>query len=427
MATIDLPPDPYQALGVSKDANVQEIRLAYRKLAVRCHPDKFHDPQIKAQKQDEFHRVQMAYELLSDDREREKYDNLVRLAEVRGQRAGHAGATGQTGSRTRKVWDDVGKGSRSESRRSEMDRLAEHYARQRVSRSRAKATDEPSLVSQASAGAAERSPPRPAASPAEGGQPGARGHSRARSDEGGYNQQSSSELFNKRKSDRRRSGGASPPSSFRQPRVVSSSPVKGESTGSRWNRFRRSSAPSKPRGTASRAGSHGSPTSMRSVGSQISQEDMDKFDYVLQAMEDLLDKHIKRLRGRFLRNLARSAKSHKNQCREALTSLQATVLEQYEHNGTGRADAADAEGDDNARYRLLLDLFDELRLELADFSQHDLSKPGADSYCALFCGRIKFFASRLSLYGVKASKREETTRHGDAEAESMGVNGPSAC
>ena len=68
---------------------------------------------------------------------------------------------------------------------------------------------------------------------------------------------------------------------------------------------------------------------------------MDKFDYVLQAMEDLLDKHIKKLRGRFLRNLGRSARSHKDQCREALVTLQTKVLEQYEHNGAQRGDVAE--------------------------------------------------------------------------------------
>lgn len=59
---------------------------------------------------------------------------------------------------------------------------------------------------------------------------------------------------------------------------------------------------------------------------------------------------------------------------------------------------------DHARYRLLVDLFDDLRLELADFGLHDLSRQGAGSYCTGFCSRIDSFAARLTLYGVKATE-----------------------
>lgn len=43
------------------------------------------DPALKAEKQDEFQKVQQAYELLSDDCERQKYDDQVKLAELRKQ------------------------------------------------------------------------------------------------------------------------------------------------------------------------------------------------------------------------------------------------------------------------------------------------------------------------------------------------------
>ncbi|WQF89807.1 Putative DnaJ domain, Chaperone J-domain superfamily [Colletotrichum destructivum] len=82
-----LPPDPYKALGVSKDAQLSEIRSAHRKLILKCHPDKVQDPTLKAQKQDEFQKVQQAYELLSDDNERAKYDDNVKLAELRKEMA----------------------------------------------------------------------------------------------------------------------------------------------------------------------------------------------------------------------------------------------------------------------------------------------------------------------------------------------------
>lgn len=80
-----LPPDPYKTLGVSKDAQLPEIRSAHRKLVLKCHPDKVQDPTLKAQKQDEFQNVQQAYELLSDEKERQRYDDQVRLHELRDQ------------------------------------------------------------------------------------------------------------------------------------------------------------------------------------------------------------------------------------------------------------------------------------------------------------------------------------------------------
>lgn len=80
-----LPPDPYKILGVSKDARTPEIRTAHRKLVLKCHPDKVLDPTLKAAKQDEFQRVQQAYELLTNDQERQKYDDKVKLEELRKQ------------------------------------------------------------------------------------------------------------------------------------------------------------------------------------------------------------------------------------------------------------------------------------------------------------------------------------------------------
>ncbi|UKZ58076.1 hypothetical protein TrVGV298_011941 [Trichoderma virens] len=78
-------PDHYKVLGVAKDAQVAEIRLAYRKLVLKCHPDKVQDPALKAQKQEEFQKVQQAYELLTDEEERRKYDDQVKLAELKEQ------------------------------------------------------------------------------------------------------------------------------------------------------------------------------------------------------------------------------------------------------------------------------------------------------------------------------------------------------
>lgn len=83
MAALNLPPDPYIALGVSKDAKLAEIRSAHRKLVLKCHPDKVQDEALKAVKQDEFQKVQQAYELLSDDAKRLQYDEQAKLMELR--------------------------------------------------------------------------------------------------------------------------------------------------------------------------------------------------------------------------------------------------------------------------------------------------------------------------------------------------------
>jgi curved DNA-binding protein len=65
--------DYYQVLGVSKDAKPDEIKKAYRKLAVKYHPDK---NQGNKQSEDRFKEVGEAYEVLSDPEKRKKYDQL---------------------------------------------------------------------------------------------------------------------------------------------------------------------------------------------------------------------------------------------------------------------------------------------------------------------------------------------------------------
>lgn len=75
--------DPYATLGVSKDATIAEIRAAHRKRVLKCHPDKIQDESQRIAAQDEFQRVQQAYELLSDETRRTRYDQKVKLAELK--------------------------------------------------------------------------------------------------------------------------------------------------------------------------------------------------------------------------------------------------------------------------------------------------------------------------------------------------------
>ncbi|KEF57924.1 uncharacterized protein A1O9_05846 [Exophiala aquamarina CBS 119918] len=78
-----LPPDPYAALGVAKDAEFSAIRSSYRKLALLHHPDRIKDEALREKGKDEFQKIQRAWELLGDAEKRQRYDDRVRLAELR--------------------------------------------------------------------------------------------------------------------------------------------------------------------------------------------------------------------------------------------------------------------------------------------------------------------------------------------------------
>ena len=79
----DIPPDPYEALGVSKLANRAEVRSAHRKIILRDYKDYLRDTDSNAAKAEGFYKVQQAYELLGDEAERLRYDNQAKLREMR--------------------------------------------------------------------------------------------------------------------------------------------------------------------------------------------------------------------------------------------------------------------------------------------------------------------------------------------------------
>lgn len=62
--------DYYKTLGLTKTATDDEIKKAYRKLALKYHPDKNKSPLAE----EKFKEIAEAYEVLSDKKKREVYD-----------------------------------------------------------------------------------------------------------------------------------------------------------------------------------------------------------------------------------------------------------------------------------------------------------------------------------------------------------------
>ena len=75
--------DYYEILGVSKSATADEIKKAYRKTALKYHPDR--NPDNK-EAEEKFKEAAEAYEILSDPQKRQRYDQF-----------GHAGVNGPGG------------------------------------------------------------------------------------------------------------------------------------------------------------------------------------------------------------------------------------------------------------------------------------------------------------------------------------------
>jgi molecular chaperone DnaJ len=69
--------DYYDLLGVSKSATTEELKKAYRKLAIKWHPDK---NQGDAAAESKFKEISEAYEILSDENKRAKYDQFGHAA-----------------------------------------------------------------------------------------------------------------------------------------------------------------------------------------------------------------------------------------------------------------------------------------------------------------------------------------------------------
>lgn len=88
--------DYYKILGVEKDATADQIKKAYRKIAIKYHPDKWGDaPEAERKEAEEkFKKAAEAYSVLSDAEKRSRYDQFGE-AGVNGGAGGFGGFSGQ--------------------------------------------------------------------------------------------------------------------------------------------------------------------------------------------------------------------------------------------------------------------------------------------------------------------------------------------
>src|SRR6056300_953347 len=117
--------DYYDVLGINQGARPQDIKSAYRRLAVKYHPDK--NSGYKAA-QDKFKEASEDYGILSDKNKKENYDNFGHAAFENGcgGQGGFGGFGGFGGSDFSDIFEDFfgdfGGGGRRSNRRSSSNR-----------------------------------------------------------------------------------------------------------------------------------------------------------------------------------------------------------------------------------------------------------------------------------------------------------------
>jgi len=72
--------DYYRILGVLRKASAQEIKKAYRKLAMQYHPDR--NPGKEKQANEKFKEINEAYGVLGDPKKKKQYDQFGTVGEI---------------------------------------------------------------------------------------------------------------------------------------------------------------------------------------------------------------------------------------------------------------------------------------------------------------------------------------------------------
>ncbi len=100
--------DYYEVLGVSKSSTEREIKKAYKKLAMKYHPDRTQGDKGMEEK---FKEIQEAHEILTDEQKRGAYDQYGHAAFDQ-SRGGHGGGNGDFGDIFGDVFGDIFGGGR---------------------------------------------------------------------------------------------------------------------------------------------------------------------------------------------------------------------------------------------------------------------------------------------------------------------------
>ncbi|TKB45076.1 molecular chaperone DnaJ [Thalassotalea mangrovi] len=111
--------DYYEVLGVAKDASERDIKKAYKRLAMKFHPDRTKGDK---EKEEQFKQVKEAYEVLNDSQKRAAYDQYGHAAFEQGQGPGGFGGGADFGDIFGDVFGDIfgggrGRGGQSRARR----------------------------------------------------------------------------------------------------------------------------------------------------------------------------------------------------------------------------------------------------------------------------------------------------------------------
>ncbi|XP_022653717.1 dnaJ homolog subfamily B member 9-like isoform X2 [Varroa destructor] len=90
IAVVSASDDLYDILGVKRTASQKDIKRAFRKLAIKYHPDKNKDKGAE----EKFQKIARAYEILSNEEKRAKYDRVGSVDDSSSDNPGRDGSSG---------------------------------------------------------------------------------------------------------------------------------------------------------------------------------------------------------------------------------------------------------------------------------------------------------------------------------------------